>query len=220
MIVASITSGREAYRLSPFFEMPLKTLEAINYRQEVFRDLENRALQLHLASFAEAMRTVRSCVEQSEARYCRLEKERWFLDAMTRYCEGAVRLADDFGEAPLKSTGLMAFRDYLGGYEGSDAFKSLRDEARRIADELAAIRYSVHIEGDRIEVRRYSSEPDYSHEVALTFEKFEQGAVREYSFRFHHYAGMNHVDEAILDRVAQLFPQPFSALSEFCMRHR
>ncbi len=34
-IVESITSGRDEYNLKPFFYIPLKRVEAINYRQEI-----------------------------------------------------------------------------------------------------------------------------------------------------------------------------------------
>ncbi len=219
-IVATVTVGRDEYRLSPFFEMPLKTLEAVAYRHEVFRDLENRALRLRIASFAEAMRTVRSCVEQSMLLHYRLQQERWLLDALTRYCEASTRLAEDLRAAPLQSRGLICFRDSLRHYVSSESFGTLSTDAKRIGDDLAALRYGLHVDGGRIEVRRYEGEPDYSHEVALTFAKFAEGGVREYRFRLHDYPEMNHVEEAILERVAQLFPQPFSALSAFCAHHR
>ena len=66
--------------------------------------------------------------------------------------------------------------------------------------------------GNRVKVSRYDSEPDYGADVLHTFEKFKQGTAREY--RFNPYSGpdMNHVEAAILDLVAKLYPDVFSFL--------
>ena len=42
-IVASIIIGKQEYNLAPFFYRPLKTVEAVEYRQEVMRDLQDHA---------------------------------------------------------------------------------------------------------------------------------------------------------------------------------
>jgi DNA mismatch repair protein MutS len=41
-IIASVTAGKEAYDLTPFFYGPLGEIDAVVYRQEVFQDIEDR----------------------------------------------------------------------------------------------------------------------------------------------------------------------------------
>ena len=53
-----------------------------------------------------------------------------------------------------------------------------------------------------------------------TFEKFKQGAAKEYRFDLYDGPDMNHVEAAILDMVARLYPGIFSALEQYCRRHR
>ncbi len=43
-VVTSITAGKQEYRLDEFFYTPLKTLDAIAYRQAVMNDLKNKTL--------------------------------------------------------------------------------------------------------------------------------------------------------------------------------
>lgn len=54
-IVASITAGKQEYNLAPFFHEPLKSREAVEYRQEVMRDLENDARYDAVTRFADTM---------------------------------------------------------------------------------------------------------------------------------------------------------------------
>ena len=64
-IVASITAGKQEYNLAPFFHEPLHSREAIEYRQEVMRDLEHKAHFDAINGFANTMRSVRRASRSS-----------------------------------------------------------------------------------------------------------------------------------------------------------
>ncbi len=219
-IVASITAGRDEYNLKPFFYTPLSHVETINYRYDVLRDLENQALFGHIQSFAQEMRTMRSHLTQSDKLYYKYPKQSWFLDAVDIYCGAVSCLARHLTLTDLRSRGFQAFREYLTSYTGSGEFVSLVADTRKLKTDLSGIRYSLHIEGKRITVSRYEAAPDYGADVLQTFEKFKQGAAKEWRFDFHSGSDMDHVEAAILDLVARLYPETFSDLDEYCSRHR
>src|SRR5581483_4418100 len=52
-----------------------------------------------------------------------------------------------------------------------------------------------------------------------TFERFKQGAVKDYLIRYRVRPGMNHVTAQITELVARLFPEEFAALAEYCRQH-
>lgn len=218
-VVASITTGRDEYNLKPFFYTPLRHVEAINYRYDVLRDLESEALFGHIRSFAQEMRTMRGHLAQAEKLYYKRQKQSWFVDAVEMYCGAVTRLSSDLAIAGLRSRGFLTFCEYLRSYTDSQEFVSLVAETQRLKAGLSSIQYSLHIHGKRIMVGRYDSEPDYGAHVLQTFEKFKQGAAKEYRFDFHPALDMNHVEAAILDLVAQLYPDIFSSLDEYCSRH-
>jgi DNA mismatch repair protein MutS len=218
--VESITASRADYNLKPFFYTPLRDVDAVRYRHTVLRDLEKDAVFESVRAFAQQMRSMREHLAQADKLHYKFQKERWFLDAVGIYCHAVSALADELAVLDVESSGLLAFRDYLTGYTRSDAFTALASETRALDDALAAVRYSIHIKGGRIRVDRYEDQPDYSQEVERTFAKFQQGAVQDYRVKLPNWLDMNHVEAQVLDLVAQLHPEVFGTLDDYCARHR
>ena len=219
-VVASITAGREEYDLKPFFHTLLNRVETIHYRHDIFRDLENKVLFGQITSFARKMRAMRGHLAQADKLHYKYQKQRWFLEAADIYCGAVGGLAQDLTLADLRSRGFLDFRGYLTAYTRSDDFASLLGETGKLRADLAGIRYCLRIHGSRIEISRFGSEPDYSEDVLRTFEKFKQGSVKGYRFDFSSDPDMNPVEAAILDRVALRYPEIFSSLEQYCLRHR
>jgi len=218
-IVDAITAGRQEYNLKPFFYTPLREGDAIRYRQEIMQDLESEPLLEAIKSFAGKMHTMRVYLALIDRLHYRYNREGWFLEAVAVYCDAVTSLAHDLSVMDLKSRGFLAFREYLMNYVGSDRFVSLLTETRRLKAQLSEVKYCLLINGNHVSVRRYESEADYSAEVERTFEKFKQGAVRDYRIEYRTEAGMNHVEAKILDLVAQLYPDVFSSLDDYCLRN-
>jgi DNA mismatch repair protein MutS len=219
-VVEAITAGREEYDLESFFFTPLPTVAAVSYRHEVFRDLESQRLLSCVTSFAERMRSMRQQLAQAESLYYDLQKQAWFLDAVATYCEAVTRLADELEQYALAATALEIFRDRLLGYVRAPRFGALCRELDEVQEALATVHYCLQIRGTRIQVIRFEDDPDYSVEVERTFDKFKQGAVKDYRAGFRSQRDMNHVEAAIVALVAKLYPQAFTALESFCRRHR
>jgi DNA mismatch repair protein MutS len=219
-VLESLTAGRAEYDLAPFFYTPLHDLEAVRYRHEVLRDLEQPAVMEVIRTFAGNMRAMREHLVQAEKMHERYQKERWFLDAVDVYCEAVRALTDGLEQLDLTASGLLAFRDYLGEYAGSQRFSSLTTETRALLEALAGIQYTVHIKGARVTVNRYEGEPDYGAEVESTFAKFKQGSVKDYRVKLPNWPEMDHVEAWVLALVARLFPEVFQTLDDYCARHR
>ena len=220
LVVASVTLGRDEYGLKPFFYVPLDNLDLIAFRHEVLRDLEDRDLLDWVGAFAGGMRSMRAALAQAGKLHYALQKQRWFLEAAAIYCDAVTGLDGHLADARLRSRGLLAFRDALHGYLASPAFTSLRDDTHRVTAELSGVRYCLDIRGNRIRVTRYDGQSDYGAEVLQAFEKFKRTAAKEYRFEFSTWAEMNHVEAAVLERVAGLHPEVFTSLDQYCARHR
>ena len=219
-VLEMIVSGREEYEIRPFFYESLDCSDDIRYRQEIFRDLENKALFEAISSFADRMRIMRLYLGMLAKLHYKRLKQGWFLEAVETYCAAVVNLSRDLAATDVTSRGFRALREYIAAYIESPAFVSLLRETKRLKEELSEVKYCIHIKGDRVRVRRYESEADYSAEVLKIFEKFKHGAATDYRVGFSDDPGMNHVEAAILDRVALLFGEEFSSLADYCARYR
>lgn len=218
-IIDTITFTKQEYNLKPFFYTSLNDANAIEYRHEILRDLENKILFEAIKSFAQKMRAMREHIAQAEKLYYKYQKERWFLDAVEIYCDAVGDLVNNLSLTDLKSRGFLAFREYLTKYTHSDHFMLLLGETKKLIADLSAVKYCLLIKGGSIKVRRYESEIDYSTEVVKTFDKFKQGAVKDYRVEFPNWPDMNHIEAKVLDMVAQLYPEVFLNLDNYCAKN-
>jgi DNA mismatch repair protein MutS len=219
-VVEAITAGREEYDLTQFFYAPLHSVAAVEYRHEVFRDLEQDEARQAVRAFARHMQRMRRHLGPAEKQRYVYEKERWFLDAVAIYCDAVSSLARALHELDLSSRGFLGLRDYVESYAASERFSSLAAEARAVGEALARVTYTLRIKGARVTVSTYQDEPDYSTEVESTFARFRQGEVEDHSFKLMDSGAMDHVGARIAEVVARLFPAAFRSLDEFCTRHR
>ncbi len=217
-IFTAVAAGLGEYDLAPFFRIPLHSERAVAYRHDVLRDLEHEAVSGAVATFAEQMGQMRRHLAQASKLRYRYQKEHWFLDAASTYCDAVSTLAEALAASELHSRGFITFRDYLAAYTRSRTFTDLVAEIKRVVGALATICYCVSVKGGRVTVTRFNGEADYGAEVVQTFAKFARGAVKDYRVAFRSTVDMNHVEERILGLVARLYPDEFSALDDFCAR--
>jgi DNA mismatch repair protein MutS len=218
-IVAAVTSGRDRYDLKPYFHLRLRDTATIEYRHDVFRDLESEGVLAAVRAFAKDMLAVGERLDRIRKTHYHYEQERWFLDAGAAYCSAVAQLEHDLAGVELRSGALRSFGEFLGGYVGSSTFAELAADTERVTSELGSVRYRLRINGGEVVVGRYDDEPDYGAEVLGAFEKFRQGAGKTFEFEFSAWPDMNHVEAAIVERVALLFPEPFASLDRYVERH-
>lgn len=219
-LVSAVTAGREEYELGEFFYQPIHDPTLIGYRHEVVRDLQTPVLRGAIEEFATTMRQVREKLTQSDKLHYPYQKQSLFLVAAQLYSAAVARLSRDPALAEAPSKGFRDLHTFLEDYVESMAFTTLVADADHLHDSLAAVSYCVLLNGNRITVTRYAGQADYTAQVEATFEKFKQGAVKDYRVSIPDYLDMNHVEAGVLDLVARLYPDTFAALTKFFTTHR
>ena len=222
-IVAAIAYRREVYELPPFFYAPLCDVEAIRFRQQVFSDLERPEVRELADAFAARKLVERHRSEQRSLRddagdYAHHHRTRGFLNAVVTYCAAAERLTEALHATNVQSEALLGLRDRLDGYVAGEAFCTLRDDARALDAEVDRVRYSFLLRGLRITVGSYEERPDYSAEVAATFDRFRQTDTVDKSAELRDWE--TYLPLGVLDLVARNHPDLFGRLDAFRERHR
>lgn len=218
-VIDSILTQKQGYDLAPFYYAYPRDAATIRHRQDVFRDLESESLLQHIRNFAEQLIVARRYLDLTGKLHYRYHHRGWFLEAAAVYVEAVSRLADDLFGSALRSRALIDFRDSLTRYTESPEFVALVEDTHQRKEDLAAVRYSIIIKGDLVQVRAYEDEIDYSRVVEATFAKFKQKDAKNYTVDLTIHSGMNHVDANILKFVAKLYPEVFEELDRFYQEH-
>lgn len=218
-IVAAATKGRDEYELSGFYYQPLTEPEQVRYRQDVLDDLRREPVREAVNAFAEEMRIMRRYLRIVQKMRHGLVRQRWFLEATTVYRDAAQKLGLALDESSPQSAGLAAMTRHLSELLESSEFDRFASASGAVHEALSELEYTITIKGSHVQVDTYEQQEELAPQVEATFARFAQGAVPERSWRFQDLAGLNHVEEQVLDRVARLFPEPFGHLRTFCERY-
>jgi DNA mismatch repair ATPase MutS len=219
-VIDSIADDRDEYDLRPLFLTPLGNVDSVNYRQDVFRDLEDPALMAHIRAFSKSLRSMREHLAHGELN-SRYRKLRWFAGAVGVYSEAVTELTSALATTNLRSQGFLGLREYLDSYAKSIEFTTLVGDTKKITAELASIRYRLDVIGEQVRVARATDGPesDYATEIDRLFERFKTGTVTEYSFSLSASVAMYELEGAVLDTVAQIYPRAFAGLEKYADRH-
>ena len=201
------------------FWRPLQQVDAVVWRQATVRDLQREPLHHCVDDFCTSIRSMREMQERAQEYDIAPARARWLLDAALVVADACDALHDGLHNTMPVAPALLALLAHLHGLISSKAYRDWTQTARQLSVELAALRYTVHIDGGTVTVRHCRDETDYAAEIAHVFARFNNPVVRDEAPLRDGYRRINHVHAAILERVALLFPEVFARLADFAASH-
>ncbi|TCO60964.1 MutS-related protein [Actinocrispum wychmicini] len=223
-VVTAIVRANPDCRLAPYFHHPVRDADLVRFRQDVFRDLDDRDVLTVVERFAASMRTTRRRVELVARVTHPPQRDRWFLDIALAHLDMLTAFADGLDAVPIRSDGLRAVRDDVREHTRSPGFRSLRDRAERLRDRLAAVRYDMLLRDDKITVARHEApdDVDFTARVLATFDRFRRRTPYDYrkDAVAAEVATMSTVEANVLDLVVRLHPDLFAELAAFHAEQR
>ncbi|MEK6292120.1 MAG: hypothetical protein V4793_12165 [Paraburkholderia tropica] len=218
-VVAAIVTQRDEAVLRPYFYSRYAHEDVVRYRLSIFQDIARPDILPVMTSFCEDMRRVRLDIDYATRIYSLRHQQMVLLEACSMYCSAVVNLHAQLAPLQPASTGLKNLCGYLGAYIRSAPFSALRQETDAVQAGLSSITFAMLFRKDKVTVRGYLGEPEYTELVNERFERFSEYAAPDtLKRRFDDY-GLNHIEEAILSFVANLFPEAFRPLDDYIRRH-
>lgn len=214
-VVDAVTSSRNEYGLKHLFYALARDLPTVAFRQQVVRDLLQDNLRQSVQAFAKTMQVMRERLALAGSMRAAYQRQRWFVDAVTHYCNAVDTLTKELNDRGPTSAGLQRCRDYLTEYGTSAEYGALREDSKRLLSDLAAVRYTVLIRNDIVTVEKYGDQPDYGATINSAFTRFGGSPKDDYRFDFQEVPQLNQVEERILGIVAKAFPNVFARLETY-----
>jgi hypothetical protein len=214
-VVHAVTAGRESFQLDTWFRRPLTDVEDVRFRQAVFHDLRRADVRLVMDSFAAGLDQVRALLATAAKVHYALVRQRLVLEASLQYFSVLHAVLDGLHEARPRSRALAALERDLAQLATSDPFREREQRSSELVRDLSAVRYNVLIRGAKVSVGPYDDEPDYGEQILDLFDRFRQRDAPQTPTPPKKPLDMNHVEAAVLDRVARLEPEVFSRLAQF-----
>lgn len=219
-VVGAIVEKRDEEVLRPIFYSTYRDGEIIRYRQAVFKDLERADVFQPFPVFCEAMRTVRANLDYAAKISYKRHRHMVHLRAILLYCDAVQSLLQALDRLPLHSAGLKDLSEYLSSYVRSEPFVRLAMEGRELRGTLSKLSYGTLFRGDKVTVRKYASEPDYTVTILERFARFRETKIQPPPpHRPKDDFSLNHIEEGILEFVGRLFTNEFRALEDYVGRH-
>ncbi len=218
-VADTLIKDKAFYKFERHFYRPLKSVDEISYRQDVFRDLETPELRTALNLFSERIQRMRRNLESLERIYSTWHRKGWFLKAAKDYRDAVRTLADDMQGCILNSRALRGFNSFLQSYVAGESFGHFSAEIDGLTHDMGEVQYKITIKDLTVKVQKYDGEPDYGADIDATFRRFSQGEVKSYLKKYPESAGVDHVQAGILECVAKLFPELFRRLLTFYSTH-
>jgi DNA mismatch repair protein MutS len=219
-LVVQLCRERSLERLQPLFWTRLPSVEAVRYRQDAIAEIEEPQIAALVARFVDRFRRAAQQLGlRRQVRYA-WQQRRCLLDAATEYCQAVTDLSADLEGVQPRSEGLGGLGDFVAGYADSAGFDRLRSDVAETQQQLASVTYLLHIRGNKAHVLVPNDEADLGAEVADLFLRFHDMDVETEPVVYRRPGGFSHIDAAILDHVADLFPDQFATLSRFDAEHQ
>ncbi len=219
-VVARITTSYESDDLKRLYWMKVQDLDVLAYRHEVWRDLTDETLVGQLRGFESDMKSVRQRLEWCARSRNVHHRRRILLDAAQTFDGSVSRLENALDSSPITSRGLVSFRRSLREYINSETYVLRQRDIAATLDGLSRVQYCLHVQANRIRIRRYDGEDDFGALIEDTFGRFRQDAVTNYLAKMPDSPDLNHIEASIVDRVALLFPTEFATLEHCAESHQ
>lgn len=218
-VFAAIAERDPDHDLMPFLVRPVDDADLLADRQAVFRALQTDSFRAVFESFAKAMHAYRQHFARTGKLRDFWQRQIGFFESAGLYRQAvdglAATLAPHDPHAPL----LEAFAQALENYRNGDPYQSLCADLDRLGTQIDRVHYFLLIHDGAIRISRYDGQANACAAISDLFARFRSDGIAATAHRFPDLLDMNHIEYAVLERVAELYPELFAEIDRFAKTH-
>jgi len=209
--------------LLPYFYTPVTDVNAIQYRQDVFKDIEAETIREAVDVFVSKIEIITRRVAdiKKNIKFSRKSGEYLLkgglLFQIERYLDSIHIFVEIMKSQPIQSDGLILFTDYLNRYQKSDEIRALAMTTTKLRERLQQINYLIQIRGPLVKVCDTNDEEDNRiKDIIKLFQKFPSVAAfcktinQDEPIYF-----AEHIENQIVDFVATFHKSIFNELTDY-----
>lgn len=212
-----LTRGRDSAAIQPTLRRLITDRSAIEYRLDVFDDLQDEAVEHAIVVFCDAISVVRRLRNAAAKATDQHVVEGYLLEAIAAYTTAVTTLRDAWDGQRFISDALATVRDFLSGYCSSQAYARLCGDNDRLTAQLQDVDYALRVRGDKVTVTAERYEADYSSDVLATFDRFRQTDAGDHLAQLPD-PDLGRVETVILGFVARQNPELFDQVASHLRR--
>lgn len=234
-IIDTVCSGRaHGEFIRNLFCTPLHDISVIQYRQEVWADISNPAIEQAIRQYVKMLGEVRaSSFNGTSGATLPIQYETHIIESILRFHDGACQFVNTVKTAQPQSHALRTYRDALSTFLETEEFQKIESDARRIHEDLNALRFMVRLEPNALHVWKMSEDKDMGNmgngthpqsiesiarRIAGPFVDTNALSAKHPEEHFEHHIG-DEIDTAILNRLQACYPELFDEIREFASLH-
>ena len=126
--------------------------ETEDYRREIYRDIKKPEVYSAMTEYYGKIKERKLFSERGEKAYETLQTQAWYLRETCSYIDSMEALKESLDKSPLSSEGMKGFLTFISECVSEDDYKTLKEEATALRNELAAFRVLITYEKEKITI--------------------------------------------------------------------
>ncbi|MBQ9119913.1 MAG: hypothetical protein IJY09_07685 [Lachnospiraceae bacterium] len=190
--------------------------EGEEYRRQIYVDVKKPEIYKCLVHFAAAVQERKQLAAKKNEVEHELQKAVWHVLELALYCDAYRGLYKELQQMPIASEGLLALRELLKSYTGSEDFLAMHKRAVVLREQLQSFRVKLLYEHDHIVVIEENVSGAYEEFLHQTLGEHMQQMKSPFSQSLH----LSNLELEIIQKFIKKQPEFFKAAKELYQEHR
>lgn len=217
-VVNAILRTEDDKKIASYFYTPLKNIDDINYRIDLFKDLDNHDVYIEFnSSFARLKKIYENYKKNQYEANTSWAGKRTLLRLISSYVETINKFRDFLANSSnIKSEALINLCNYLKELTNKDSYKELEKNVEKVKKTIDGMKYTMVFKGCDIYVSKTEDDKDFTPFISDALKCFNWESKREFNYSVNEMVSSRLIEHNVLNALSKIYKDEFKALQAFC----